>query len=73
MGRGTVFVPGCGVGSRGLLEELMRCDREIAAALDALLTGSLPILDALLWYTDWYRERELLLAGPEEISGPGAE
>jgi hypothetical protein len=43
-----------------LTEELARCDREIAAARKALLTGSVPSLDALLWYTDWCRERELL-------------
>jgi hypothetical protein len=42
-------------------EELERCDREIAAAMKALLTGSAPIVDALLWYTDWCRERELIL------------
>jgi hypothetical protein len=44
-----------------LAVELGRCDREIAAALKALLTGSVPIAEALLWYTDWYRERELIL------------
>jgi hypothetical protein len=45
---------------------LERCDREIAAAMDALLTGSVPIDDALLWYTDWCRERELILLASEE-------
>jgi len=43
-----------------LAEDLERCDREIAAARKALLTGSVPFLDALLWYTDWCRERDLL-------------
>ena len=68
MGHVTVFVPSCGIRIRGLAEDLMRCDREIATALEALLTGSIPILDALLWYTDWCWERELLLAGSEETS-----
>ena len=68
MGQLMVFVPCCGMRPRGLAYDLMRCDREIATALDALLIGSIPILDALLWYTDWCRERELLLAGSEEIS-----
>jgi hypothetical protein len=43
-----------------LREELARCDREIAAARKALLTGSVPLRDALLWYIDWCREREFL-------------
>jgi hypothetical protein len=43
-----------------LTEELAHCDREIAAAREALLAGSAPLLDALLWYTDWCWERELL-------------
>jgi hypothetical protein len=47
-------------------EELERGDREIAAAMKALLTGSAPIVDALLWYTDWYRERELILLASNE-------
>jgi len=62
MGHVTVFVPSRGIRPKGLAEALMRCDREIATALDALLTGSIPIHDALLWYTDWCWERELLLA-----------
>jgi hypothetical protein len=41
--------------------EFTRCDQEITAAREALLTGSIPILDALLWYCDWQRERDLLL------------
>jgi hypothetical protein len=48
-------------GRSALKRELGRCDREIAAEGEALLTGSAPILDALLWYTDWCHERELLL------------
>jgi hypothetical protein len=36
------------LGTRATLtEELARCDREIAAARKALLTGSVPLLDAL--------------------------
>ena len=50
----------------GTRRELERCDREIAAAMDALLTGSVPIGDALLWYADWCRERELILFASEE-------
>jgi hypothetical protein len=46
--------------------ELGRCDREIAAALKALSTGSVPIAEALLWYTDWCRERELILLASGE-------
>lgn len=46
-----------------LAEDLERCDREIGAAMKALLTGSVPIVDALLWYTDWCRERQLITAG----------
>jgi hypothetical protein len=49
-----------------LAEELRRCEREIAAAMNALLTGSVPIVDALLWYTDWCRERELILLALDE-------
>jgi len=49
-----------------LAEDLERCDREIAAAIEALLTGSAPIVDALLWYTDWCRERELILLASDE-------
>jgi hypothetical protein len=49
-----------------MAEDLERCDREIAAAMKALLTGSAPIVDALLWYTDWCRERELVLLAAEE-------
>ena len=46
--------------SLSLRAELARCDHEIAAARGALFTGSIPIADALLWYCDWCRERELL-------------
>ena len=46
--------------SLSLLADLARCDHEIAAARRALFTGSIPIADALLWYCDWCRERELL-------------
>ncbi len=53
--------------SRTWADELARCDREIAAALEALLTGSIPVTDAVLWYTDWCCERELLLVGSEGI------
>jgi hypothetical protein len=49
-----------------LAEELERCDREIAAAMKALLAGSAPIVDALLWYTDWCRERKLILLASDE-------
>lgn len=49
-----------------LTEELEHCDREIATAMAALLTGSAPIVDALLWYTDWCRERELILLASDE-------
>lgn len=49
-----------------LAEDLDRCDREIAAAMKALLTGSVPIVDALLWYTDWCWERELILLASDE-------
>ncbi len=49
-----------------LAMELERCDREMAAAMKALLTGSVPIIDALLWYTDWCRERELILLASDE-------
>src|SRR5690348_9751987 len=48
------------------LAELSRCDREIAAAMNALLTGSVPIVDALLRYNDWCRERELILLALDE-------
>ena len=52
-----------------LAGELERCDREIDAAMKALLTGSVPSIDALLWHTDWCRERELILlaSGETEI------
>ena len=69
MGNVTALVPSCGIRPKGVAEALMRCDREIATALDALLTGSIPVLDAMLLYTDWCWERELLLAGSEETSG----
>lgn len=49
-----------------LAEDLERCDRDIAAAMKALFTGSAPIVDALLWYTDWCRERELILLAWDE-------
>jgi hypothetical protein len=49
-----------------LAKDLERCDREIAAAMKALLTNSEPIIDALLWYTDWCRERELILIASDE-------
>jgi hypothetical protein len=49
-----------------LAEDLERCDREIGAAMKALLTGSVPIVDALLWYTDWCRERQLILLASDE-------
>jgi hypothetical protein len=49
-----------------LAEDLERCDREIAAAIEVLLMGSVPIVDALLWYTDWCRERELILLASDE-------
>jgi len=49
-----------------LAGDLDRCDGEIAAAMKALLTGSVPIVDALLWYTDWCRERELILLASDE-------
>ncbi len=49
-----------------LAGELERCGREIAAAMKALLTGSAPIVDALLWYTGWCRERELILLASDE-------
>lgn len=45
---------------------LERCDREIADALRALLNGSVPIVEALLWYTVWCRERELILLAADE-------
>ncbi len=48
-----------------LRKELVRCDQEIAAAQSALFAGSIPMVDALLWYCDWYRERELLLEAAE--------
>ena len=51
--------------------ELERCDREIAAALQALLNGSVPIVEALLWYTDWCRERELILLASDEAGIDG--
>jgi len=57
--------------TEALAEELERCDREIAAAMDALLTGSAPIVDALLWYTDWCRERELILLASDELRSAG--
>lgn len=50
-----------------LVEDLERCDREIAAAMKALLTGSAPMVDALRWYTDWCRVRELILHALDEI------
>jgi hypothetical protein len=53
-------------GETELAKELERCDREIAAAMEALLTGSAPVDDALLWYTDWCRERELILLASDE-------
>jgi hypothetical protein len=49
-----------------LAKDLERCDREMAAAMKALLTGSAPVDDALLWYTDWCRERELILLASDE-------
>lgn len=49
--------------------EFTRCDQEITAAREALLTGSIPLLDALLWYCDWHRERELLLESAETLAG----
>ena len=56
-----------------LAGELERCDREIAAAIEVLVTGSVPIGDALLWYTDWCRERELILASEEAQETTAAE
>ena len=49
-----------------LAEDLERRDRDIATAIEALVTGSAPIVDALLWYTDWCRERELILLASDE-------
>jgi hypothetical protein len=48
------------------MEDLERCDREIAAAMEALLICSVPIVDALLWYTDWCRERELIVLASDK-------
>ena len=47
---------------------LDRCDAEIATALQAVLTGSLPLEEALLYYRDWCCERKLILA--EEVGIP---
>jgi hypothetical protein len=62
--------PSCDAPTK-LALELERCDREIAAALRALLNGSVPIVEALLWYTDWCRERELILLASDEASIDG--
>jgi hypothetical protein len=40
---------------------LDRCEAEIAIALSAVLTGALPLAEALLYYHDWCLERELEL------------
>ena len=50
---------------------LERCDREIAAALRALFNGSVPIAEALLWYADWCRERELILLASDKAGMGG--
>jgi hypothetical protein len=49
---------------------LERCDAEIATALQAVLTGSLPLEEALLYYADWCWERRLILA--EQVGVPPA-
>ena len=49
---------------------LERCNAEIATALGAVLTGSLPLEEALLYYRDWCWERNLILA--EQIGIPAA-
>ena len=49
---------------------LERCNAEIATALRAVLTGSLPLEEALLYYRDWCCERKLILA--EELGIPPA-
>jgi hypothetical protein len=57
--------PSCDAPTR-LALALERCDREIAASLRALLNGSVPIVEALLWYTDWCRERELIILASDK-------
>jgi hypothetical protein len=41
---------------------ISRCDAESAVALHAIMTGTLPLTDALLYYSDWCLERTLLVA-----------
>jgi hypothetical protein len=52
---------------------LERCEAEIATALSAILTGSLPLEEALLYYTDWCTERDVLLAQAAGLPCPFAE
>jgi hypothetical protein len=40
---------------------LQQCNAEIATALAAVLTGTLPLEQALLYYRDWCLERHLIL------------
>ena len=41
---------------------LQHCEDEIATALAAVLTGSLPLEQALLYYCDWCLERRLIIS-----------
>lgn len=41
---------------------LLHCEAEIAAALAAVLSGSLPLEQALLYYRDWCLERRLIIS-----------
>jgi hypothetical protein len=41
---------------------LQHCEAEIATALAAVLTGSLPLEQALLYYCDWCLERRLIIS-----------
>lgn len=49
---------------------LERCNAEIATALQAVLSGSLRLEEALLYYWDWCWERKLILA--EQVGIPPA-
>lgn len=42
-------------------QQLLICKREIELVYRAVMIGSIPIEDALLWYTDWLLEKALLL------------
>ena len=47
---------------------LWRCDAEIATGLTAVITGTLPLQQALLYYCDWCRERLFILSASTRLT-----